>query len=218
MSEANSAPRPILLSLLVLLGVAILIGLGLWQIERKAWKEDLIRRYEASAALPAVALPDALDDPASWDYRKVTLAGQADFSRLLRLYAIDKNGAPGYRAVYPVLRGRDAVLAVGGWIGEDAPSVSPKIAGVARLPKPRGPFQPANDAAKNEWMWIDLEAMGASLDLDLAPVYVDAGGAAAPVLTNNHLSYALTWFALAAALLGVYAAFLRSQFKARRDA
>ena len=94
------------------------------------------------------------------------------------------------------------------------------VEGFARVPEEVSSFTPDNRPADREWFSIDLPALSERTGLDLAPVYVVAGPAAEsgaagtdsypvpmgrlPVLPNNHLQYALTWFALAGALLGVY--------------
>ena len=55
-----------------LVGVSILAGLGLWQIQRLAWKEALIAELEARLTAPPIALPDALD-PETHEFRLVEI-------------------------------------------------------------------------------------------------------------------------------------------------
>ena len=79
-------------------------------------------------------------------------------------------------------------------------------------------FRPENDPASRLYNWPDLAAMAAQADLERAVVTLylaaepdDGAGAAYPVaapvaveLRNDHLQYALTWFALALALVVIY--------------
>jgi surfeit locus 1 family protein len=106
------------------------------------------------------------------------------------------------------------------------------ITGRIRVPGPKGQFTPDNEAAANRWFWRDIAnmwqpaAMQASAVKRQTDFYVEAAasasrpGANTPEwpkpgmsdaifnnLSNRHLEYALTWWALAATLLGVYAAF-----------
>lgn len=85
------------------------------------------------------------------------------------------------------------------------------VTGLLRLPEPGGGYLRNNDAAAERWYSRDVAAIGAARKLGpVAPFFVDreadasAAGGNAPVggltvlnFTNNHLVYALTWFALA---------------------
>ncbi len=98
------------------------------------------------------------------------------------------------------------------------------VAGVLRLPPAGGRrwFLPDNRPGLNHWFWVDLAAMAAADRLEnMAPYYLDAdktpnpggwpvGGAGLlPELPNNHLQYAITWFALAIAMIVMYIVYLR---------
>ena len=101
------------------------------------------------------------------------------------------------------------------------------ITGRIRLGGAKATFTPANEPARNTWYWRDLAAMSAAVDdgFAAAPFYIEAdstnlGGWPKPGmsdaifnnLSNRHLEYALTWWALAAALVGVYAFFACSKW------
>jgi surfeit locus 1 family protein len=100
------------------------------------------------------------------------------------------------------------------------------VTGVIRLPGERNSFTPANDLAKNVWYWKDLPALHASAfpeKVPLVPVMVDLdaqptppggwpkGGTSNIRLSNRHLEYAFTWYALAATLIGVFLVFARGR-------
>ena len=92
-----------------------------------------------------------------------------------------------------------------------------RVTGLLRLPHGRpGWFVPDNRPDLNYWFWVDLPAMAAATSLsDVVPFYIDAdatpnpggwpkGGVTQIDLPNDHLQYAITWFALAAAAVVVY--------------
>ncbi len=64
---------PLIPTLLVVLAVAIMIGLGIWQLQRKAEKEALLTRFEAAEGLPPVAWPVVPDPRALPLYRQSSL-------------------------------------------------------------------------------------------------------------------------------------------------
>ena len=68
-----------------LVGVAILIGLGDWQLRRLAWKEALIAAVETRAHAAPVDAPPESEwprlDPADYEYKRVRLSGVFDGSR-----------------------------------------------------------------------------------------------------------------------------------------
>ena len=103
------------------------------------------------------------------------------------------------------------------------------ITGILRRARdPKGLFTPDNDPASNRWYWWDVPAMSASIKLPegataLAVVIQqlpDAANENLPrpqppdaKLNNNHLQYAVTWFAFAAILAVIATLFIRQQMK-----
>ncbi|NBB82242.1 MAG: SURF1 family protein [Alphaproteobacteria bacterium] len=206
--------------------LAILIGLGTWQLQRLEWKTELLDRIDSRLAAEPAPLPATVDDPDRWDYRPVTLDGRFDHDAELRLVARTLDGAVGVQLITPLIRPDDAepVLVNRGWAPEAdldavARPVGPiSLTGVAQLPPQRGWLQPDNEPAANQWYWTDPPAMADAAGLDrVAPVIVyaaDADPDRLPVgdqvrvdIPNNHLDYALTWYGLAVVLIGVYIAF-----------
>jgi surfeit locus 1 family protein len=210
--------------------LAMLIGLGVWQLERRVWKTDLIDRIEHGMAAAAMPLPaqiaDSGDDP-DLDYRHVTVTGRFD-THAFRLLARVHDGNTGIQVVSPLIRddGGPAVMVNRGWVplgvdGKPAafdppPAGSVTVEGVARRPLAQGWMQPDNNAATNEWFWADLPAMAAAAGLaQAAPVIVEQtpgpdkaryplGGQTIVELPNDHLQYAITWFSFAAILIAIY--------------
>ncbi len=217
---------PLAASIFVFFGLPLLIGLGVWQLQRLEWKLDLIERVETGLAAEPVALPADIADPARWDYRPVSLSGRYDHENSLHVQSRTLDGAVGIHLVTPLIRenGRP-VLVNRGWLPLDRvdpasrPGSNPPgpvaLSGVARVPEGPGPFTPPPDRENNRWYAIEIPAMAAAIGLtDPAPVIVEAGPGADGVLPiggqtrvtfrNDHLSYAITWFFFAAALVVFY--------------
>jgi surfeit locus 1 family protein len=221
-------------SLFALGGVVVLLGLGSWQVERLFWKERLIAARHAAVTAPPVPLPDTREAAHALDYHRVGATGSFLPDRELFLGATDTDGHLGYHVIEPLRLASGAVLLVDrGYVPEDKklpatraagePKGEVTITGLLRLPPRSKPhwFLPANNAERNYWFWVDIPAMAAAESLDrVLPFYVDAdktpnpgglpvGGQTPLDLPNNHLQYAITWYALAVALAVIAVIFLR---------
>lgn len=218
-----------------LFGTIVLIGLGTWQLQRLAWKEALIAQREEGLAKPPIDLPSAVDDWQDFDFRKIGVSGEFKHDLEQLFGARANNGVLGYHVLTPLARPDGSNLLVDrGWVPADkAHAVARKegqhrgmvrLEGIARyrLDDRPGWFTPDNDPAAKHWYAYDLEAMENAMGLDLVPLVLEAdatpnpgglpiGGRTQITLTNNHLQYAITWYGLAAALVGVYIVFRRQQ-------
>lgn len=235
--------RPVPL-LAVIVGVAILSALGVWQVQRLHWKEALLARIAALQTAPAEPLDVVLNRIGPTGRPP---AGQVDFVRVqadcptlqetptLHLYAL-VDGVLGHRLITscPLAGGRFRSLLVDrGFVDEDhlaavrpGPSLARPVVGILRRPEPTTWISPANDPDHDDWRSRDIPLMARYLHAPgPAPVMLmlerpgspPPGPKPAPLPTdipNNHLGYALTWFGLAAALVGVYVASLRQQRRA----
>jgi len=213
-------------TLTVALGLPLLLALGTWQVQRLAWKTELIATLEARQAAPPVALPPSAALGPDWAHRPVRARGALATAPALRFGVERQRGRPGHD-VLQLMRLADgrALVVNRGWLAEDAPSpTTPE--GEVTLTGPvrwiadqerRWPV-PANDAAGNRWYWYDPSALAEAFDADILPVVLEASegqlpaGPAVPVpqpmavnLPNNHLGYAITWYGLALGLVAVYA-------------
>lgn len=220
-------------SLLTLFALALLIGLGVWQLQRLAWKEGLIAEIEARAKGPAIALKEAVDavragkDPS---YYRIRVEGRFDNGRERYLYALSEDGAPGWHVITPFMTNAgDLVLIDRGFVPETLRDPSTRrsgqlngeveVTGLVRLPEAQGLFTPDNEPEANRWFWRDLDGMTLSMfpsaTIRPAPFFLEAeksevpggfpeGGQTRLDLPNNHLQYAITWFLLAGAVLVIY--------------
>lgn len=231
--RSRTAFRPTLwLTVCALLGLTVLLGLGVWQVQRLLWKQDLIDTVTAQMAEPPVALPARIDDPAVWRYRRVTVTGTFLHDKEIHLIAHDGHGRLGYNVITPLVRqdGGGTVLVNRGWVSTDNKDPATRaegqvsgvvtIDGIVRLPWRQGWFVPDNDVQANVWFWGDVTGMAAAAGVDAPALLVGADATANPgdlpvggqtrvTFRNDHLQYALTWFALAICLVVIYVLFSR---------
>ena len=215
-------------TLAVLAALALLLGLGAWQVQRLGWKTDLIARAEAGLAAPPVALPAAGTDLEALDFRLVTARGAYLHDAAFAFGLSASNGEPGGRLITPLrLDDGRVVLVDRGWLPEALlPPNVPEglrqsgqvtLEGVARWRggPGRGWMTPADQPERRRWFGWDIAAMGRALGTPLLPVVLvlerSEGPAGLPQaqrvavdFRNNHLGYALTWYGLAAALLVIF--------------
>nr|WP_244549175.1 SURF1 family protein [Bradyrhizobium canariense] len=202
----------------------MLVGLGIWQLERRIWKLDLIARVERrvhAAPVPAPGLESWPRINAAADaYRHVTARGHfLDVPPALALAVTDRGG--GYWVLSPFRTDEGFTILVNrGFVPSDHAS-SPDlgkaigeatVTGLLRVSEPAGAFLRRNDPAADRWYSRDVAAIAASRGLgDIAPYFIDAdasgdrsklpiGGLTVIAFPNNHLIYAVTWFGLAAML------------------
>lgn len=226
-----------------LAGVAVLVGLGDWQLRRLAWKEALIAAVETRVRAPAVEAPAESDwpalKPADYEYRHVRVAGVYDATRQALVFralerAHGRYSGPGYWVMTPLrLADGGAILVNRGFVPQDqtakatfgAQSGEVVVTGLMRASEDRNWFTPADNPASGQWFTRDLEAMARAMGLArCAPFSIDAdasgdpgalpeGGETILAFPNNHLSYALTWFGMAIALVGVFGAYAFTQLR-----
>ncbi len=224
-----------------LAGVAILVGLGVWQLRRLAWKEALIAAAESRARAAPAALPSPSAwpqlRPAEYEYRRVATRGIYDYSQQELIFsALDeprgRYGGVGYFVMTPLRLADGATVIVDRGFVPDAmraeadkgPRGETGIVGLMRASEPRNLFTPADDPAHRLFFTRDVEALARAMSLGVhAPFIIDAeagpdplpqGGETRLSFVNNHLAYAFTWFGLAAALIGVLGVYARGQRRA----
>ena len=211
-------------------GLAVLLALGTWQVERLHWKEALIAERAAQLAAPPEPLPAQSGDWRAWDFRRVTVAGEFrhETEQLYGVAAVA--GRVGHDVLTPLVRPDGAAILVDrGWVPADQAHPAARrqgqlegrveITGIARYRGEGRPgwFTPDNQPEQGLWYSYDLPALEAAVGMELLPVVVEADATANPgglpqggrtnlVLPNNHLQYAITWYGLAAALLAIYVA------------
>ncbi|ACB94373.1 SURF1 family protein [Beijerinckia indica] len=172
----------------------LLILLGVWQLQRLAWKEDLIAKIEARAKSPPQALPPPAQwpslAPADYDYRHVTLSGSFLTGRDALVFrgsanAVAAGGGPGYFVMTPFLLSSGGTVIVNrGFVPLDrkneallpaaSPSPSVTLSGLMRPPEERNLFTPADKPEKGEFFTRDPALIASALQADnAAPFSID---------------------------------------------
>jgi surfeit locus 1 family protein len=175
-------------------GVAFLIGLGIWQLDRKTWKQNLI----ATVAARTTGAPEDLPPRASWpqliqqshEYRRVAFPAEFLEGQEALVYTAgspfrpDVKG-PGYWVFAPAqLPGGSIVVVNRGFVPADAKDPATRasgnvrgvveVVGFMRWPETRGLFTPADDPKTNVWYLRDPKAMAAEKKwATAAPFYID---------------------------------------------
>jgi surfeit locus 1 family protein len=208
---------------MTLLMLAVLIGLGVWQLERRAWKLGVLAQIDRAESGPAIPMP--ADPP---PFAKVRATGTLRPDLQAR-YGSDVRDLPsgpviGSFLIEPLERpGQDPLLVNLGWVptGQSVAPAGTAVEGYIRTPGRPGPFSAPDDPAQHRFFTLDPAPIGASLGLPhVAPFVLVAMGPvtlgvfpqpaeALPRPPNDHLNYALTWFGLALALVVVFAAYAR---------
>ena len=211
--------------------LAILIALGTWQIQRMVWKEALIAERQAGFNTAAVTLPETDADIAGILWRRVTITGEFLHDREIHMAARSLRSNVGWHILTPFLRDTGQTVIVNrGWVPQDRRDPATRdeaqiegrvtIEGIATPGAQEGMFTPGNDIENNVWLWADLAAISETLGMRLQPLVFDAievanpggfpiGGQTRINLPNDHLQYALTWYALAVALAVIYVIYHR---------
>ncbi|WP_417523004.1 SURF1 family protein [Marinovum sp.] len=220
--------RRILFALIIgLAGAAVLVALGLWQVQRLAWKQDILAAIDSRIAADPIPLPE-VPDIASDTYAPVSLTGQFGLDELFVLVSRKQSGA-GYRVIAPFVTddGRH-ILVDRGFIPTEARDAqrrigATEITGNIHWPDDRTSSTPDNDVTGNIWFARDVADMARALKTEPLLVIVRSEDPPAPGLTplpvdssaipNDHLNYAITWFSLAAIWLGMTGFYI---FRARQ--
>lgn len=191
--------------LFTLFGVAVLIAMGAWQMDRRAWKRELIQTLESRLAAEPVPLPAVIDDPAAWAHRRVALTGRFVTESDVLLTARPKQGRAGYELAALLERdgGGPPVLVNRGFAPLEwrDPAARPTLPGGALTVV--GVVRPQS---ADRALTVDLQTLDGAAPQGFpepVPPRVD--------LPDNHLQYALTWWALAAALATIYILWRRNR-------
>ena len=204
--------------------LAILAGLGFWQLERLAWKEELIASRQAGFTLdpvPVHRLP--IEGWRRFEYRLVSFRGRYLHDREIRVINRRHDGKTGIGLLTPMaLEGGGELLVDRGWIPNreqaiDRPDGVISLTGILRAGGRPNRWVPDNDPVTGDWFFIDVDGMAAAKGLQspypfiariAAELSPERGYPQAlpglPALPNRHLGYALTWFGLAAVLVVIF--------------
>ena len=231
MFRLRPALWPTLISLPIL---ALSLSLGIWQMERREWKRDILDRIATNRAAPPLTLDELLrGDPLRHEYGWVKLAGSFLHDHEFYLGARSMKNVVGLQVMTPLRTDDGKVVLFGrGWVpsarkdptkrAEAQITGRTELVGMVRRTQIKRQFAPENDPPRNFWFHVDVPLMrkmaGAPPDPVLDTFFVEAGPAPNPGgvpvggqthldIPNDHLQYAITWFLIALALAGVYLAY-----------
>ncbi|MDQ8699349.1 SURF1 family protein [Hyphomicrobium sp. LHD-15] len=224
-------------TVMTLIALPILIGLGVWQLERKAWKESLLTAIAERTKQEPVDLLGTYsathESDLGFEYVRAKVRGRFLNDKERYFYAPDQKLGPGYHVYTPLeIAGTTAVVFVNrGFVTEDLKDPAKRregqldgeveVVGLLRGPGIKATFTPDNDPKANLWFWRDYAGLFASAfsgtDRTAIAAFLDAeapapggwpkGGATLVELPNRHLEYALTWFGLAVTLVAIFGVF-----------
>lgn len=219
------------------LGTAILLMLGAWQLQRLEWKQGLIAAIEAKIDAEPVPLPEA-PTQAEDHLRRVTATGILGTEELHALHAV-KNRGPGYRLIVPMDLGARRILVDLGFVPERDKDRIPRegsvrwqpdpqpgqVMGLLAWPNETGDYTPEPDLGRNIWFARDVDAMARAMGTDPVLLVAETHPDDAVVLPqppsvdlpNRHLEYAFTWFGLATAWVFMSIYWLVLELRKPRD-
>ncbi|MFP7673790.1 SURF1 family protein [Marivita sp. S0852] len=216
-----------------LVGTALLLWLGTWQMQRLAWKEGILNEIEARIDGPFQDIPPVTAVLPERDrYQPVALIGTIGREELLVLVSQKRVGA-GYRVISPyTLNDGRRVLLDRGFIPVDQRNAdrsrvdeTVEVQGNLHWPDDRNSSTPENDIAGNTWFARDIDVMADALNTEpllviarnmsppdpgVTPLPVDTSG-----IPNDHLQYAITWYSLAVVWLAMTVALIWRQRKGK---
>lgn len=223
---------------LSLAGIAVFLSLGVWQVERRAWKLDLIDKVDRRIHAAPVAMPGPQQWPAvnarDDAYRHVRVRGRFIAHKDTLVKAVTTLGG-GFWVLTPLRTADGATVLINrGFVPADRrddvgpPPGEVDVSGLLRVTEPGGAFLRSNDPAAERWFSRDVQAIARTRELTgVAPFFIDAdaadvpespgGGLTVVSFPNNHLVYALTWFGLAAMLAGWTGYLAREEWQSRKN-
>jgi len=209
--------------LLATVGTAILVGLGVWQVQRLAWKTDILAQIERKILAPAIDIPAEVT-AASHDLLPVRGTGSYIGEETVRVLVSQKIYGAGYRLINAFeLRDGRKIMVDRGFISVRAalpavPKGTGQVTGNLQWPQEIDSFTPDNDLAANIWFARDVAKLSEHLQTEPILLVLRnssfADDLARPLpkmsanIPNDHLNYALTWFSLALIWLGMSGYFL----------
>lgn len=225
-------------------------ALGTWQIQRLKWKVNLIDELSEKLQRLPMNLPRVINTEAlsEFTFRKVTLKGRWDHAHTILIGPRVHDGTKGYHVITPFIRNDGSTVLVDrGFVSDDYADINRwrnqphtssevEVLGMIRTAQKRNRFTPNNNPAKDEWYWVDVDALVENAGGQAAgvqPVYIESifdghsgdaqlaisrgepvGRAPTVELRNQHATYAITWYSLSIATTFMFVHLLRRRAKA----
>ena len=236
MTSGADPRRPLWVDVIIL-GLAFVIfvtmvGLGNWQVRRLFWKLDLIEAVETRAFAREVPAPFGPVTEEADEYLRVEVTGTYHYAQTRRVKAVTDLGL-GNWLMTPLDTG-DRILWINrGFIPQNfsgdlqEPSGNRRITGLLRITEPEGTLLETNDPAAERWVARDVDQLSTAAGIETASYFIDAdhltapgtwprGGLTIVSFRNTHLSYALTWYAMALLFLAAMVFVIWDRRRARK--
>jgi surfeit locus 1 family protein len=227
--------RPIFWPTAIMLPIILFsLGLGVWQMDRREWKRGILDRIAVNQAAAPMPFDELVKgDPLRREYGRVSVSGTFLHDKEFYLAARSLKDKVGMQVVTPLrLDDGTIILFDRGWIPSEKKDPAKRaegqapgkldLVGIVRRSQVKRQFAPDNDPAKNFWFHVDVPLMrqmaGGKPDPVLDTFFLEAdatpnpggvpiGGQTRLDIPNDHLQYAITWFLIALAGIGVYLAY-----------
>lgn len=206
-----------------LVGTAILVSLGLWQLQRLEWKEAILAEIDARMAADPIALP-AEPNEAEHRFTPVQIEGTVQGDPVFVFTTIPDQGVR-FRVIYPMtLADQRSILVELGTVDPDVfdqveIAGAFAITGMMHWPQETDAFTPPPDPDLGYFYARDVDALATLLQTEPVFVVAETVDPVAPLLVpglidtsaipNNHLEYVLTWFGFAIVWVGMTLLWLR---------
>ncbi len=218
--------RAYLFQLFVIFFVTIFCALGTWQLYRLQWKLELISEITFGLDSRPIEYSNSIKK----NYQRVSTKGKFNFDKQIYLYSLNNNGKPGYDVVTPFRTNKNEnVLINRGWIKKELKNnpvinqdieIEQKIIGLLRKIYKPNIFKPDNDLKNNIWFSINLEDLKETTGQQFNEfvIFLEDNRAKTPLpkkisvdVPNNHLKYAITWYAISISIIFYYLYFRRKK-------
>ena len=215
-----------LFQLFVIIFVTIFCALGTWQLYRLQWKLELISEITFGLDSSPIEYSNSIEK----NYQRVSAKGKFNFDKQIYLYSLNDNGKPGYDVITPFRTNKNEnVLVNRGWIKKEFknnPIINKniedeqKIIGLLRKINKPNIFKPDNDLKNNIWFSINLEDLKVTSGerFNEFVIFLEDNQAKTPIprkisidVPNNHLKYAITWYAISISIIFYYLYFRRKK-------
>lgn len=191
----------------------VMVGLGNWQVQRLAWKLDLIEAVETRAFAAEVPAPSGQVTEEADEYTRIEATGTFAYAETRRVKAVTDLGL-GFWLMTPLETAEQTIWVNRGFIPQKfdgvvlEPEGPQRVTGLLRITEPEGTLLETNDPAADRWVARDIAVLSEVAGLSTETYFIDAdhltapgtfprGGLTIVEFRNSHLSYALTWYAMA---------------------
>ena len=208
---------------LFLIALVSLVYLGSWQLHRLEWKTELLNSIKDGQTEDYIEYQFDIKNN-DFSYKKSSISGKIDQSKELHFFNINSYGQSGYNIIVPLLtEGRTVYIDLGWTNFKDINSKEfmfrslngeLDFKGILIYSKERRLFSPQPDTIKNSWYLMNIEEMDQFTKLNSEKYifrvveqeyYSDLLNEFTAInIPNNHLQYAITWFALAISIAAMY--------------